>query len=46
VIYFDGSYALKGEGAAVVHIPPEGDILKYAIQLDYLAANNIVQYKG
>jgi hypothetical protein len=31
VMYFDGSYTLKGAGASVVLIPPEGDILKYAI---------------
>jgi hypothetical protein len=29
-MYFDGSYTLKGAGAGVVLIPPEGDILKYA----------------
>jgi ribonuclease HI len=29
-----------------VLIPPEGDILKYAIQLDFLATNNIVEYEG
>jgi ribonuclease HI len=26
--------------------PPEGDILKYAIQLDFPATNNIVEYDG
>jgi ribonuclease HI len=26
--------------------PPEGDILKYAIQLDFPATNNIVEYEG
>jgi hypothetical protein len=31
VMYFDGSYTLKGPGADVVLIPPEGDMLKYAI---------------
>jgi hypothetical protein len=31
VMYFDGSYTLKGAEAGVVLIPPEGDILKYAI---------------
>jgi hypothetical protein len=30
VMYFDGSYTLKGAGAGVLLIPPEGDILKYA----------------
>jgi ribonuclease HI len=46
VIYFDGSYTLKGAGAGVMLIPPEGDVLKYAIQLEFLATNNIVEYKG
>jgi hypothetical protein len=31
VMYFDGSYTIKGAGAGVVLIPPEGNILKYAI---------------
>jgi hypothetical protein len=35
VMYFNGFYTLKGVGAGVVLIPPEGDILKYAIQLEF-----------
>jgi hypothetical protein len=32
VMYFDGSYTIKGVGAGVVLTPPpEGDIFKYAI---------------
>jgi ribonuclease HI len=27
-------------------IPPEGDILKYAIQLEFPATNNIAEYDG
>jgi ribonuclease HI len=46
VMYFDGSYTLKGVGAVIMLIPPEGDILKYAIQLEFLATNNIVEYEG
>jgi hypothetical protein len=46
VMYFDGSYTLKGAGAGVMFIPLEGDILKYAIQLDFLATNNIAEYEG
>jgi ribonuclease HI len=45
-MYFDGSYTLKGSGAVVVRIPPEGDILKSAIQLEFSATNNIVEYEG
>jgi ribonuclease HI len=45
-MYFDGSYTLKGAGASVVLIPPKGDVLKYAIQLEFSATNNIMEYKG
>jgi hypothetical protein len=45
VIYFDGSYTLKGAGAGVLLIPPEGDLLKYAIQLEFSATNNIMEYE-
>jgi hypothetical protein len=45
VMYFDGSYTLKGARASVVFISPEGDILKYAIQLKFLATNNIAEYE-
>jgi hypothetical protein len=44
-MYFDGSYTLKGAGASIVVIPPEGDILKYDIQLKFLAMNNITEYE-
>jgi ribonuclease HI len=29
-----------------VLIPLEGDILKYVIQLEFLATNNIAEYEG
>jgi ribonuclease HI len=45
-MYFDGSYILKGASASVVLIPPKADILKYAIQLEFPATNNIVEYEG
>jgi ribonuclease HI len=45
-MYFDGSYTLKGAGAGVVLIPPEGDMLKYAIQIEFSATNNIAEYEG
>jgi ribonuclease HI len=46
VMYFDGCYTLKGARAGVVLIPSEGDILKYAIQLEFSATNNIAEYEG
>jgi ribonuclease HI len=45
-MYFDGSYTLNGARAGVMLIPPEGDILKYAIQLEFPATNNITEYEG
>jgi ribonuclease HI len=45
-MYFDGSYTLKETGAGVMLIPSKGDILKYAIQLDFSTTNNIVEYDG
>jgi hypothetical protein len=46
VMYFDGSYTMKGAGAGVVLIPTEGDILKYVIQIEFPATNNIAEYEG
>jgi ribonuclease HI len=46
MIYFDGSYTLKGVGAGVVLIPSKGDILKYVIQLEFSTINNIAEYEG
>jgi ribonuclease HI len=45
-MYFDGSYTLKGAWAGVVLIPPEGDILKYSIQLQFPATNDTTEYEG
>jgi hypothetical protein len=46
VMYFVGSYTLKGAGVGVVLIPPKGVALKYAIQLEFPATNNIAEYEG
>jgi hypothetical protein len=46
VMYFDGSYTLKGAGAGVILIPPKGDVLKYTIQLEFSTTNNIAEYEG
>jgi ribonuclease HI len=45
VIYFNRSYTLKGAGVGVMLIPPEGDILKYAIQLEFSTTNNNTEYE-
>jgi hypothetical protein len=44
-MYFDRYYSLKRAGAGVMLIPPEGDILKYAIKLEFSALNNIAEYE-
>jgi ribonuclease HI len=44
-MYFDGYYTLKGAAASIVFIPPECDILKYIIQLEFPATNNIAEYE-
>jgi hypothetical protein len=46
VMYFDGLYTLKGARAGVVLIPPEGDMLKHDIQIEFSATNNIAEYEG
>jgi hypothetical protein len=46
VMYFDGSYTLKVAGAGIMLIPPEGDMLKYTIQIEFPATNNTTEYEG
>jgi hypothetical protein len=46
IMYFDGLYTLKGARASVMLIPPEGDMLKYAIQIEFPAINNTAEYEG
>jgi ribonuclease HI len=45
-MYFDRLYTLKGAGAGVVLIPPEGDMLKYDVQIEFSATNNVTEYEG
>jgi ribonuclease HI len=45
-MYFDGFYTLKGTWVGVVLIPSEGDVPKYAIQLEFSTTNNIAEYEG
>jgi ribonuclease HI len=45
-MYFDGSYTLKGAEASVGFIPPKGDVLKYAIRLEFSSTNKIAEYEG
>ena len=45
-MYFNGSLTLQGAGARVVLISPDGHTLKYAVQLDFRATNNMAAYEG
>ena len=42
----DESATKKADGAGVVLISLEGEILKYAIRLQFLATNNEVEYEA
>jgi hypothetical protein len=46
---YDGAKCKNGAGARVVLISPEGDAMRYAIQIDFndlTPTNNIVEYEG
>jgi hypothetical protein len=45
-LYFDGSVMAPGAGAGVVLISAEGNKLRYAIRIYFLASNNIAEYEG
>jgi ribonuclease HI len=44
-MYFDGSLNLEGAGAGVLFISPQGDHLKYALQIQYKVSNNSTEYE-
>ena len=46
MIQTDGSTTKKVGGAKVVLISPEGETLKYAVRLQFLATNNEVEYEA
>jgi ribonuclease HI len=43
-MYFDGSLNLQGAGACVLFILPQGDHLKYILQIHSKASNNGIEY--
>ena len=45
-IQIDGSSAQKRGGVRVVITTPDGEMLKYRVQLKFLATNNVAEYKG
>ena len=48
-MFYDGAKCKNGAGARVVLVSPEGDALRYAIQIDFTdptPTNNIAEYEG
>ena len=45
-IHTDGSSTQNGGGASVVITSPEGDVLKYGVQLKFPATNNEAEYEA
>jgi ribonuclease HI len=46
ITYFDGALNLKGAGVGVLLIPPQGEQLKYVLQIHYKASNNGAEYEA
>jgi ribonuclease HI len=45
-MYFDGSLNLEGAGASILFISPQGDHLKFILQIHYKASNNSAEYEA
>lgn len=43
-LYFDGSLQLEDTEAGVLLMPPEGELLKYVLQMNFRASNNAAEY--
>jgi ribonuclease HI len=46
IMYFDGALNLEGAGAGVLFISPQGEQLKYVLQIHYKASNNGAEYEA
>ena len=46
MIHMDGSSTQKKDEASVVITSPEGDILKYGVQLKFPVTNNEAEYEA
>ena len=46
MMYFDGSLTLSGSGAGVVLESPNGETIKYDIQLNFQATSSVAEYEG
>ena len=48
-MFYDGAKCKNGMGAGVILVSPDGDALRYAIQIDFTnptLTNNIAEYEG
>jgi ribonuclease HI len=45
-MYFDGALNLEGAGAGILLIYPQGEQLKYVLQIHYKASNNGAEYEA
>jgi ribonuclease HI len=45
-MYFDGALNLVGVGAGVLLISPQGEQLKYILQIHFKASNNSAEYEA
>src|SRR6266540_6789152 len=45
-MYFDGSLMIEGAGTSIVLISPTGELLKYVLQIYFLASNNAAEYEA
>jgi ribonuclease HI len=45
-MYFDGALNLESAGVGVLFISPQGEKLKYVLQIHYKASNNGAEYEA
>jgi ribonuclease HI len=45
-MHFDGSLNLEGAGVGILFISPQGDHLKYILQIHYKVSNNSAEYEA
>jgi ribonuclease HI len=46
IMYFDDALNLEGAGVGILLISPQGEHLKYVLQIHYKASNNGAEYEA
>jgi ribonuclease HI len=46
IMYFDDALNLEGAGVGILLISPQGEHLKYVLQIQYKASNNGAEYEA